>query len=169
MSVLSRPSREIDPTGWLQEIWRYQWTDIFKTSDQTTNTDTTLSDDSTLVWTAEASRVYAVEYVIFYNTPAAADFKYTLTGPASPTLVRIHGRVWDGSGSAVADAFNTAFGTSNAVTSGNTDFILRIAAIVQNGATAGPVAFQWAQNTSNASDTTVYAGSKLRFKLVTSK
>lgn len=140
------------------------WIVVSKSSNETTQSDDTLSNDSALTFAVSASTKYAFRAVVHINTPAAADFKWSINGPAAPTLVHLHGRADDGSSN--LSYFNTAFGTSNAVTSTSTDYVLQIHGIVHNGANSGTVAFQWAQNTSTASDTTVYAGSHIQYRTV---
>jgi hypothetical protein len=41
-----------------------------------------------------------------------------------------------------------------------------VSAILQNGANSGNVTLQWAQNSANATDTTVYAGSYVQYEMV---
>lgn len=142
---------------------------VLKTADETTASDTTLSDDAILKFTVAANTKYHFRLVIFYDTPTAADFKYDVNGPASPTLLQLHTRhVAPGATAYAGIAIQTAFAfgpTSITETSGTNGCIL-IDGILHNGANAGTVAFRWAQNTSNGSNTTVRAGSYLEWSQV---
>jgi hypothetical protein len=121
-----------------------------------------------LSFAVAANTKYAWRAHIHYNTPAAADIKVQWTGPASPTLVRIFlaGMAPDGVnwlGTTIATAFSSA---NSLLGAANTAGYIEFSGILQNGANAGTVHFQWAQNTTTASDTTVYAGSHIDYAIV---
>lgn len=141
------------------------WTSVFKATDESTNTDTTYTDDAALKFAMLASTTYAIRGMIFYDTPAAADFKYQFNGPASPTLVRVGSFCVGPGGSGFNGPFtNEAYATSNAATGGATFGWAEFAGMVRNGVNPGTFAVQWAQNTSNASNTTVLAGSFIEYR-----
>jgi len=140
-------------------------TSIVKISDETTNTDTTLSDDAVLKFPVIANTKYWFEFTIHYDTPTAADFKYDINGPAAPTLLDIVTRSLAPGATADVITRQTAFAFTSLViteTSGTRGFI-RISGLLHNGANAGTVVFRWAQNTSNGSNTTVRASSRVDF------
>lgn len=140
------------------------WESINKTTDESTASDTTFSSDSQLQFTMLANSTYHVRGRVLFSTVAAADFKWQLTGPSSPTLVRIARRAIGGGDAAFsAVGVDTAFSTSVAVLGGGAEGFVEFDAAIQNGANAGTFAFQWAQNTSDAGNTTVRAGSYLEF------
>lgn len=129
---------------------------IIKSSDETINSDSTLSDDSELTATLAANKRYAFFSVIFVITDATPDFKYGYTVPASTTNQK-GASVWRGSGGLQAANPVT---TSQAMTaSGTSETQLPINGYVITGASAGTLDFQWAQDTSDAANTTVKAGS----------
>jgi hypothetical protein len=67
-----------------------------------------------------------------------------------------------------ASTQTTANGSSITLSTGQTgDIPIIIWGYISVGATAGHLDFQWAQNTSNASSTTVYTGSFLEYQIVT--
>lgn len=152
----------------LNDISRYanqlEWVTVKKDSDETVASDSTYSDDSDLKFGAEASSNYAFRLKVFFDTSAAADFKYQIQGPSSPTLVRMEVKHIIAGGTAYAgQVVQTAFATSVAVAGGGTTGgYVEVNGILQN-VTAGVVSFQWAQNTSDASNTTVRAGSYLEW------
>jgi hypothetical protein len=101
---------------------------------------------------------------VFFNTAAAADFKYQVAIPGSPTLYRqlTEGLAPDDT------AYDLAVATSSAAVSltgaANANGYVRITGVLQNGANAGQLKLQFAQATGDASDTTVYAGSFLEYR-----
>lgn len=83
--------------------------------------------------------------------PAGATFRWSLTG-------------LDGAGSSQSDN-NTMDASATANVLGNgvgTIRHTRIKGFVVNGATPGNLQLQWAQNTANASDTTVRTNSAMK-------
>ena len=66
------------------------------------------------------------------------------------------------------DFVDTAFSQSRSVigTGGTTGGHVNGTILLQNGSNGGVVHFQWAQNTSDAADTTVLAGSYMESILV---
>lgn len=143
-------------------------TPLIKTTTESITSDDTLSSDAALQFAVLANEDYRFRFVIFYETAAAADFKYTVDGPSSPTLVRIFHR----SVAPAATAFGgilteTAFGfTAVAITAASaTAGVIFIDGVLHNGANAGTVAFQWAQNTNNGGTTEVLKGSYVEYSL----
>lgn len=142
-----------------------EWTVEQKASNETRASTSTYADDASLVFgVAEASR-YAFRAVVFFDTSAAADFKYQVQGPASPTLVRYEVKhIAPGTTAYAGQAVQTAFAQSTAITgAGTTGGFVEINGIVHNGVNGGIVRIQWAQNTLDASNTTVLAGSYLEW------
>lgn len=146
-----------------------QFLPIVKNADETTASDTTLSDDAQLKFSVLASTKYRFRFVIFYDTPTAADLKFTIAGPAAPTLLQIQTKaIVPGATAYSAIAIQTAFafGPTVLLESAGTNGFIEIEGILHNGANAGTVSFQWAQNTSNGSNTTVRAGSYVEYSAV---
>lgn len=143
-------------------------TTIIKATDESTASDTTLSNDSALTFTMAANKNYSIRLKVFFDLGAAAGadgFKYALTGPASPTLVRVQRRDFSPGALSPTDyATDTAYTSSTALTASSTSGgWVEMDLIVQNGANSGTFAFQWAQNSSNVANTTVRAGSSLSY------
>jgi len=137
---------------------------IVKPTDQTVASNTTPANDSALQFPMAPNTVYNIDLDIYFEGPATPGFKWNLTGPAGATLVRVERETRAPAATTYTVATDAAYTTAqgiggNATTSGR----LRIKCLVQNGATAGTFAFQWAQNTSNATASTVRAGSKLEY------
>ncbi len=143
------------------------WTLVKKTADETTSSDTTLSDDATLKFTMSASTNYIAKFVVFYDTGSTEDFKISINGPASPTSVRVSA-FWRGpSGTTLGANGATAFGTSIAVTAtGTTGGTVWIECCIENGSNSGDLVLQWAQNTSGVTVTRVRKGSYLEYAVI---
>lgn len=145
------------------------WTHIIKQADQAKTSDASLANDSELSFAMAASTKYRVSLKVWFDTAATPDFKYAVVGPSSPTLVRSMRKHIDPNAlTTLASAAEISFpgATVNAGT-GTTGGYIEIDMIVHNGLNAGTLAFQWAQNTSNGSATTVLAGSELSYRKVT--
>lgn len=138
---------------------------VIKTSSESTANDTAFSDDAALTFPVAADTNYVFHFVVFWDTGATEDFKWQLTGPASPTLLRYARQAIVPSGTAWAGVdVQTAFSQSFSPTgSGTTGGYLEIYGLLQNGANAGNVTFQWAQNTTGGTNTTVLAGSYVTY------
>lgn len=143
------------------EIYAVEATTLIgKAADETRNSTTTLADDSALVTgTLDTNSVYKVELFLPMVANATPDLKYTLqrSGLSDAALY------WDnfvevGGHSAAAKTFGsviTPTATGSAQVGGAVGFLV-------TGSDPGSLALQWAQNTSNAADSTVKAGAVLR-------
>jgi len=128
---------------------------------QVLDTDQTVTNSATVV-TVPAFTVpvgirerYLVRYNIFFSTTATGDFKYLVDAPASPTLFRQVS--WGQGGDATSlttPAVATAEGAQTLVHSGTEGFLLATVNLV-NGATAGNLLFQFAQDTATASQSAI--------------
>ena len=133
-------------------------------ANQVVNNSTTLVDIPQLEINVDAYERVLFRYNVFFNTAAAADFKYQVAIPGSPTLYRqlTEGLAPDDT------AYDLAVATSSAAVSltgaANANGYVRITGVLQNGANAGQLKLQFAQATGDASDTTVYAGSFLEYR-----
>ena len=133
-------------------------------SDQIVNASTTLVDIPQLDLNVDANERVLLRYTIFYKTVAAADIKYQIDIPASPTQFRQFTEGFAPDDTAFDLALASAEGSVSILGASNTEGFLRVTALLENGANAGTVSFQFAQVSSNASDTTVYAGSFLEYR-----
>jgi len=145
-----------------------QWFGKMKLSSTAKTSDATLADDTDLFFAMLASTNYAFRFKVFYDTAATPDFKFAIDAPASPTLIRLVRKHIDPGAltslvvaSEVAEVGSTALAGGTGTTGG----FVEAEGIVHNGANAGNLAFQWAQNTSNASATTVLAGSYIEWRV----
>ena len=131
---------------------------VTKTADETVNNSTTLQDDDHLVFAMAANTSYIIEAVFLLNaTGTTPDFKFGWTVPAGCAMFwgLLTGTRWTGA-SVLLD--ETATRTSSGV-NGTTGAAYR--AFVRNGANAGNLQLQWAQNVADASDSKVLKHSNL--------
>jgi len=138
------------------------WTTIKKIATETVTNSAALQDDDVLKFPVAASKSYSWRGALFYNTTAAQNFKYTFTGPSglpSPFGVR-----FGHSANLAASAMASAFGSALALVVSATDNIVMFSGAMVNGANAGNVQLQWAQNTAGVGITTsVYRGSYIEW------
>lgn len=145
------------------------WKMAIKLAGTTRNTNTVLADDPDLFFTAYASEAYRFRGQVWYTTSAAADIKYTLSGPPSPASVIIERSVILPTGTVESgQGITTAFGGAGIPATATVGGIGRVffEGAFTAGAVGGNVAFQWAQNTSDAGPTTVFRGSYLEWARV---
>lgn len=138
---------------------------VFKATDETRTSNATITVDSDLVFPMLANTKYTFEMEVYFDTTAAADFKYRHTGPASPTVARIHREHIIPAATAYIIAVDSAFSAADVTMAGTgtTGGYIRMTGVIHNGANAGNFSFAWAQNTSTAVNTTVLAGSWLKY------
>ena len=129
-------------------------------------TNNILANDAHLSFTLAANEKYYFSGVVFFDTVAAADFKFRFLGPVSPALVRIsRWIIVPGTGAFAGVAVETGYSTSDlpVTGSGSIGGCMEFEGTIHNGPNSGDFNFAWAQNTTNASPTTVYAGSCIRW------
>lgn len=148
------------------------WTVVTKTADETISSDSTLSNDSTLLFTVAANTKYRFRSHVMFRTGATPDFKWQVTSPASPTLDRVHRISAAALGTPVTQRvlsftnLGVVSELGTAAAGADDGGFVQLEGVLHNGANSGSVAFQWAQDTSDASNTTVLAGSYVEYKAV---
>ena len=131
-------------------------------ANQDVTSSTTLVDVSDLTIRIGKYERINFKYNIFYTTAAAGDIKYLIDTPASLTAYRVAQNGCDHAGAALASII-TAEGSAIAITASGTDGCLQLSGTIENGATAGDIKFQFAQNTSDATAAKVLEGSSVQF------
>lgn len=104
---------------------------------------------------------------LFYSSPAAADFKYRLVVPAGLTLYRCFRETWAPDATALAFNLDTSNNGTTDITvlhAANTDGYIRGTGVIHNGSTSGDFQLQFSQNTSDAGNTILRAGSSIEFE-----
>lgn len=145
------------------------WSTIFKTADETVNGSNTLQNDDELILSITAGQRLAFEGKLVYFSGTTPDFKYQITGSATPTFYYAHHHAIVPGGTSFASVVISeapdATGLQQLTNiSGGVGFAFFGGVVYSSSAVS--LTIQWAQNTANASDTIVYAGSYIRYKLV---
>ena len=132
------------------------------TANQDVTSSTTLVDVSDLTLRIGKYERINFKYNIFYTTAATPDIKYLIDTPASLTTYRVAQNGCDHAGAALASII-TAEGSAISITASGTDGCLQLTGTIENGATAGDLKFQFAQDTSNGTATIVLEGSSVQY------
>jgi hypothetical protein len=145
------------------------WVTVWKTSDEALQNDNTVNNDAVLAVTY-ASGYYTWRARIYYETSAAADFKYAMAWSANLTRTNwnynsIAPQALPGSGTLLS-GISAASGTSATVLGGaGAGYVELSGAFSASG--AGTMNFQWCQNTAdNNPGLIVCAGSYLEYRKV---
>lgn len=142
---------------------------IAKTADETINSSTTLQNDDHLVLPVVANAVYKFELDLYMieSTDFVGDFKMSFTCPTGATF-DMHGSgahitdlsagtssngEWIGKLATSSAAASLSFGVGTSLTG------VRVHGRLVMSSTAGNFQMQWAQNASDATGTTLKAGS----------
>lgn len=138
-----------------------------KTSDTTVNASTTLVDATGLSLTLDADSTYILDSYIAYSSGATPDIKFAWTIPTGMTgHWALFGQTSSATGSVGsmdmrhATSFTTALAAAGSGSFSSLMVVLPRAYLVTDS--AGTLQLQFAQNTSNASDTIVKTGSWIR-------
>lgn len=125
-----------------------------KESDTVRNNTDVLTDDPDLSVSVEANSSYAFEAWLPQNATAAADFKQGLSYPSGSS------GYWGWSQAAAQNAL--VLGANRVQGTNGTPKMSHIAGSLITAGTAGTFAIQWAQQTAEATDATLYAGAWLK-------
>jgi hypothetical protein len=128
-----------------------------KVTDETIISNATFQNDDVLFVSVSAGYTYELEAVIHHQSNTTPDIKFQWTVPSGATIVWAHmGTVTN----FAATYYTTASVSVLDGNGGNASSLVK--GIVTVGATSGTLQLQWAQITSNASNTIVRAGSYLK-------
>ena len=133
---------------------------VFKTADEIITSDDTLTDDADLQFEVDKNSVYAYKMVLLMSSSVNADFKYFWTGPVGATMSWFEDQ--DSNVGVTAKTITTQDNMNGAGVA-----VLTIQwpeGLIITGANAGILNFQWAQLTSEATNTTLRKGSWILFK-----
>jgi len=145
--------------------WASGTTVVKKSANTTKNSDTTYAADPHLQFAMLANTNYAITVVVNFYSTSIPDIKIRIAGPASPTLYYAKHRRSAATITTDTAGVDTAYSTSLPITSTASGYgIIEYTILVQNGANAGTFAVEWAQNTSDAGDTIVLAGSYIQYR-----
>lgn len=137
------------------------WKTVYKTADETIASDATLSDDADLKFPVDANSDYTFIMFLHVTSNTTADFKYAFTQPSGSFGRMKSTGDWD----AVNSTGLVSIDASTAVVIGSaTEKTLEQHGRIITGSTAGTIQLQWAQNTSDAGNTTLEQGSIIMWK-----
>jgi len=135
----------------------------YRTTTQSVTSSTTLQNDNALSVAVAANAVYIVELALIYDADTAGDLKLGWTIPAGASITNVADSMLTGTAAATTDDQMTA-GTTNPVAGGlgagtNCGFVGKWLLTISS--TSGTLQLQWAQGTSSATATRLFAGSYL--------
>jgi hypothetical protein len=132
-------------------------TTVVKTANETVTNNITPQNDDHLFFPVGANETWAFRFTLYANVNATPDIRFAVTAPAGATCVV---NFIDAEGA--TSNGNYGCGVTSASVPGNTaNDVYEVVGTVVNGANAGNVQLQWAQNASNAAAVTVLSGSSL--------
>jgi len=145
---------------------------VIKPANETVTSSTTLQNDDDLFVSVEANAQYDVFLTVFHDSEATSgDIKFSWTGPSGATMNwGVHTPTLTTTSSTTVPDTNMQVRLINEVveTGGadNTGTTMFASGSLTTSSTAGTLQLQWAQQTSNATASTVRAGSKLHVRRV---
>jgi hypothetical protein len=131
---------------------------IIKTADQTISSST-LANDDTLTFAIGVNEKWVFEFVLAINLDANGGFKFEITAPSGFAASQVLYGYADGFGS-VSTTLNTSTPDAG-ISTANADTYLRIVGSIVNGANAGSITLQFAEN-SGGGGATVKAASYVK-------
>lgn len=130
----------------------------FLAADQAITSSTTLATITGFSFTMEANRTYGFHANVQFNLGGiVSGVKFGVSTPASPTNALYTIEVLNGTGLSVA-AVGLSAGVAGALATTGLH-TARLHGVIENGSTAGSLAMQFAQNTSDGSAITAKRGS----------
>ena len=123
------------------------WVVATKASDETVNNSAVLQNDDELLFAVAANEIWEFEFWLRVNSSAVADIKIAVTAPTGSSA--FFAKMGD-----VVTAEKTN-GQAISLSCGGVNEHTKIRGLVVNGATAGNVQLQWAQDTAEVSNTSV--------------
>lgn len=137
-------------------------------ADTTKNANTTLGDITGMSASLEASSTYIFWGYVAYSTGSTPDIKFAFSVPSGATgHWALHGVSSGSTNPGSLDATHaTSFGATTLAAAGDTEGLMVRPTGYIVTTNAGTIQMQFAQNSSDASDTTVKAGSWIAFQKV---
>lgn len=145
---------------------RSVFTYVRRSAAQVVNNSTVLVNDNTLLSALPTAGTFGFRSIIFYDASTTADIKFAFTIPAGATMEwGINGMATTGAAGVGDGTWLTATASGTAIPVGGSGVGTGMKAVMDGeitmGGTAGNLQLQWAQNTIDATNTSVHAGSRL--------
>lgn len=135
---------------------------VHKPDDQDKTSDITLADDDDLVLAVSANTDYWVTLMLKVISHVTPDYKFAFDIPSGATLLLSSMFYTDNSTNPACRQYEVAGAAQSETVSGTgANMLHQVLGMVHVGATAGNIAYQWAQNTSDANITRVKADSSM--------
>jgi hypothetical protein len=132
-----------------------------KSANQVISSTTTLINDADMRFAVAANSIYEFHVHLRYASPAGGDWKSSFTVPAG-SVVSFNRVGLNASGIVAAGTdFNDASSVTSQGQGAGTALTADFFGSINTVGTAGNLIFQWAQLTSNAGNTTLFANSYL--------
>lgn len=133
---------------------------VRKSANQSVTSSTTVINDTHLKFAVAANETYIFQLFLWtYAADGTPDIKLTCTGPSGSTVSWSSSQViFNAAGSTTLTVVSASGVTADLFVDANERGI-QLYGTIANGANAGDLQLQWAQNTSSANSTTVKAGS----------
>lgn len=131
----------------------------YKDTIETINNTAVIQNDDELVLAVAANTKYFFELYVPYNSGVTPDIKIGWTLPTGATS-QWWGQYYDSTAWVVTQSPTTP-STGHAISGFAADLNARFGGTISIGSTAGNMQVVWAQNTANASNTSVLAGASL--------
>jgi hypothetical protein len=112
-----------------------------------------------------ANEKWAFEITAPVDADAAPGIKVSINGPASPTAFWADIEIKSGTSIGAHDRITT-LDTAVELAGATTDGLVKVNGVIENGANAGTVAFRFAQQTSDAGNTTVKRGAYIVYRKI---
>jgi hypothetical protein len=128
---------------------------VVKSADETRNSDITQTPDSEIKFNARANKTYFVQLYLATNSHVTADFDYAFTVPSG--TAELINSTWDANTNQTFEDWTA----EQFLTGAGVDVAVIIYGRMNIGATGGEVNLTWAQNVSNAGNTSVLAGTTI--------
>jgi len=142
-------------------IYKRRMIGIVKSVDETIQSSSTLHDDDELFFNGQIDKTYWILMAMILDSGSTPDFKFAFSAPAGATVTRADAntqilfRNTTGYNFTVDATSSTFLQTAGGVGQWGWTFMCEM------GGTAGDVNYQWSQNVSTASDTTVKRGATM--------
>jgi len=143
------------------------FSEVIKASSETVSGSTSLQADDELTFAMAANTRYEFEFSLYYDTTAAADFKFDLdsSGSTDPGDMNIAIEYLAPAATAWVSTVYTTLNNVISITAGAGSGQIKIGGYAANGADAGSLRVRWAQNTSDPGNTVVRRSSSLRYRV----
>jgi hypothetical protein len=135
----------------------------YRTTTQSVTSSITPVNDNALSFSVAANAVYKTELALMYDAATAGDLQWQYTVPASAAITNTFIANLTGAAATFTDD-QVIGGVSNPTWGGvgtGTNVAGLAMSVLTTGASSGTLQLQWAQGTSSATSTRVFAGSYL--------